>query len=102
MTDLTSVRMTSDEFIRWAMARPRGERHELAGGEVIAMAPERAAHALTKFRVARRLAEAIEAAGLPCTVYPDGMAVEIDRETVYEPDALVRCGPPLPGDAVRV
>ena len=78
MTEPARARMTSDEFIVWAMARPPGERYELASGEVVAMAPERAAHALAKFRVARLLAEAIEALGLPCTVYPDGMAVEIN------------------------
>jgi Uma2 family endonuclease len=27
--------------------------------------------------------------------------VRIDDRTVYEPNALVRCGPPLPGDAVE-
>lgn len=66
------------------------------------MAPERSSHALTKFKIARRLAEAIETAALPCTVYPDGMAVQVDGSTVYEPDALVRCGNPLPGDALKV
>jgi Uma2 family endonuclease len=52
--------------------------------------------------VFRRLAEAIGAAGLPCTAYPDGMAGAIDAATTYEPDALVRCGAPLPDDAVKV
>jgi Uma2 family endonuclease len=102
MTAPARARMTSDEFISWAMSRPGGERYELAAGEVIAMAPERSVHALTKLRIARRLAEAVEAAALPCTVYPDGMAVEIDPATVYEPDALVRCGAPVPEDAVKI
>jgi Uma2 family endonuclease len=102
MTEAARSRMTTDEFIAWAMDRPRGERYELVAGEVIAMAPERAAHALTKGQVFRRLAEAIEAAGLACTAYPDGMAVAIDEMTTYEPDALVRCGPPLPDDAVKL
>jgi Uma2 family endonuclease len=98
----TPGRMTSDEFIAWAMEQPEGCRYELVAGEVVGMAPERSAHALTKFRVARRLAEAVEAGGLRCDVYPDGMAVEIDATTTYEPDALVRCGPPLPGNAVKL
>jgi Uma2 family endonuclease len=102
MTEPARTRMTSDEFIAWAMERPRGERYELVAGEVVAMAPERSSHALTKGRVFRRLAEAIEALGLPCTAYPDGMAVEIDATTTYEPDALVRCGPALPDDAVKM
>ena len=30
------------------------------------------------------------------------MSVRVNDRTVYEPDALVRCGPPLPGDAIEV
>ncbi len=30
------------------------------------------------------------------------MAVQVDETTVYEPDLLVRCGPPLPDDTVRI
>ena len=94
--------MTSDEFIAWAMEQPEGRRYELVAGEVVAMAPERTAHALTKFQIARRLAEAVEREGLACQVFPDGMAVEVDATTTYEPDALVRCGPPMPDDAVKL
>jgi Uma2 family endonuclease len=102
MAEPVRARMRADEFIEWAMAQPEGSRYELAAGEIVAMAPERSAHAVTKFAIARRLAEAIEHAGLPCTVYPDGMAVQVDENTVYEPDALVRCGSMLHADAVKV
>jgi len=102
MSGSARPRMTSDEFIAWAMQQPEGQRYELVAGDVIAIAPERSAHALVKFHIARRLAEAIEAAGLPCQVYPDGMAVEIDDATTYEPDALVRCGAPIPADALKL
>jgi Uma2 family endonuclease len=92
------LRMTADEFLAWALDQPSG-RYELAGGEVIAMAPERAGHALVKHAAARALEDAVAAAGLPCPnswqVFPDGMAVRIDEATVYEPDASVRCGPRL-------
>ena len=94
--------MTADEFIAWTTAQPKGARYELVDGEIYAMASQRSSHALAAFRIARRLAEGVEAAGLDCTVYADGMAVEIDATTVYEPDAIVRRGPQLPGDAVRV
>jgi Uma2 family endonuclease len=94
--------MTADAFIAWTMEQPEGERYELADGMVVAMAPERARHARAKGRLYRRLAEAVEAAGLPCEVFPDGMAVVVDAETIYEPDALLRCGEPLDGDAVKV
>ncbi len=93
--------MTADEFIAWAMERPHGERYELAGGEIVGMAPERAAHARVKLLIARRLADAVEAAGLPCEVYTDGMAVAVDADTVYEPDAMLRCGARLPDDAIK-
>ena len=49
-----------------------------------------------------RLDAAIAARGLACEALPDGATVRIDDRTVYEPDALVRCGPPLPGDAIEV
>jgi Uma2 family endonuclease len=100
VSDPARKRMTSDEFIAWAMEQDG--RCELVAGEIVAMAPERSAHALTKFHIARRLAEAIETAGLPCQVYPDGMAIEIDDATTYEPDASVRCGEPLPPDALTL
>ncbi len=30
------------------------------------------------------------------------MSVRVDDHTVYEPDALVRCGPPVPGDTIEI
>jgi Uma2 family endonuclease len=94
--------MTTDQFIAWAMEQPEGCRYELVAGEVVGMAPERSAHALTKAHLWRRLAEAVEAAELACDVYPDGMTVEIDESHAYEPDALVRCGPRLPDHTVKL
>ena len=95
-------RMTADEFIAWAMDRLDGGRCELVGGEVVAMAPERASRSRVKMRAVRALTDAIEHAGLECEAFADGMAVEVSADTVYEPDALVRCGPPVPDDAVKV
>ncbi len=100
MAEPATRRMTVAEFLRWAEGRPG--RFELLEGRVVAMAPERAAHARVKGRVFRRLAEAVEDRGLPCEVYPDGMTVRVDEATAFEPDALVRCGPPLPDDALLV
>ncbi len=102
MTAPAPARMTSDAFIAWAMERPNGERYELVAGEVVAMAPEQAAHGRVKLRITRRLAEAVEADDPACEVFGDGMAVEIDAMTTYEPDALLRCGEKLPDDAVKV
>jgi len=101
MTEPAPRPMTATEFIDWAMAQPRG-RYELVAGEVVAMSPERAGHAVVKFAAARALDRAVRDAGLACEVYPDGMSVVIDDAAVYEPDALVRCGEPLDREAVRV
>lgn len=95
-------RMTADEFIAWAMEQPEGRRYELVGGEVVAMAPGRAVHARVKGRAFRALEDAVQRGGLPCEVFPDGMAVEVAADTIYEPDALLRCGGPLADDTVKV
>ena len=94
-------RMTVEEFVAWAMTQPEG-RFELVNGAVVAMAPERAAHARLKARVWRALDDRIRERGLPCEVLPDGMTVRIDEHTAYEPDAQVHCGEPLADDAVIV
>ena len=82
--------MTVQEFLAWAAAQPRG-RYELVRGEVVAMAPERARHNLVKAAVSRALSDAVARAGLPCTVFTDGMTVVIDNEHSREPDAAVQC-----------
>ena len=94
--------MTADEFIDWAMRQPEGEHYELANGEIVAMAPERLVRARAKLHIVNRLAAAIHAAGLECEAVIDGLAVVVDPTTVYEPDALVRCGAPLDGETVRI
>ena len=102
MSDPASRRMTADAFIAWAMDQPEGLHYELCNGEVVAMAPERTVHTRIKFRVARRLADAVEALGLPCEVFADGQSVVIDQTTVYEPDALIQCGARVPDDGLGV
>ena len=99
MTLPKPLRMTADEFLAWAMEQEG--RFELASGEVVAMAPERAAHARAKLATARALQDAVREVGTPCEVFGDGMAVRVDERTVYEPDATVRCGPRLDDDAVE-
>src|SRR4051812_1602001 len=93
--------MTSDEFILWAMARPEGERYELVRGEVVSMAPERSVHARVKHRVASALEAPIAKAGLSREAMPDGVSAEVDADTTYQRDALVRCGDPLPGTTIK-
>jgi len=98
---LRRTSLTADAFLEWAMEQPSG-RFELIDGEIVAMAPERAGHARAKFRATAVLAAAIAKAGLGCEALVDGMSVRVDDRTVFEPDALVRCGPSLSDDAIQV
>jgi Uma2 family endonuclease len=100
MTATAPRRMTAAEFLDWAAAQPG--RHELHGGEVYAMAPERNRHALAKAAAFRAFDRAIAAAGLPCTVFPDGASVAIDDATLYEPDLSVTCAGRIDPDALTV
>jgi Uma2 family endonuclease len=95
-------RITVDQFIGWAMAQPDERRYELVAGEIVAMAPERAAHARRKAEIWLALRDGIKAAGLSCEALPDGMTVKIDDFTAYEPDAVVHWGEAMADDAVIV
>lgn len=96
------TRMTAGEFIAWAMEQPETEHYELAEGEILAMAPERAGHARAKARLYTRLTAAIDAAGAGCEAFIESLSVVVDDTTVYVPDVLVRCGMPLPDETVRI
>ena len=91
-------RLTREEFRLWAEGQT--QRYERIAGEPVAMSPERAMHARLKARVWQALDRAIREAGLDCEALPDGITVEIDDETDYEPDAVVNCGPRIDPDAV--
>jgi Uma2 family endonuclease len=94
------TRMTRPQYRAWAEQQPRG-RFERIAGVVVAMVAERAAHALRKAAARDVLHRAVRDAGLPCQVFPDGMTIEVD-DSDYEPDAVLRCGPRLPNDAIAV
>src|ERR1700735_2952385 len=92
--------MTVEEFLPWAEGK-KG-RWELHDGVPVMMPPERSLHAETKAEAYVALREAIRPKGLPCRVYPDGMAIRIDARATYEPDASVTCGPRAPADAIEI
>jgi Uma2 family endonuclease len=100
--------MTVEEFLPWAEGKEgRWELHDgvpvmISSAEPVLMSPERAVHIRTKFRAAKALDGAVAAAGLPCEVFTDGMAIRIDARTTYEPDASVACGSPVPSDAIEI
>ncbi len=87
--------MSADAFLEWAEAQDEG-RYQLIGGEIVAMAPERVEHSHVKRMVANAFDAAIAEAKLPCRAFVDGVSVKIDDSTVFEPDALVNCGAPIP------
>jgi Uma2 family endonuclease len=64
------------------------------------MAPERIQHVRVKTRVWAALDRAIAAAGVDCEALGDGVTIEVDDDTDYEPDVVVNCGPPASPDAI--
>jgi Uma2 family endonuclease len=93
--------MTREEFLAWVKRQPSG-RFERIDGVVVAMAPERASHNLRKGAARDALRRAVREAGLTsCQVFGDGMTVQVENSD-FEPDALLRCGSLLPGDATKV
>ncbi|MCC6775866.1 MAG: Uma2 family endonuclease [Hyphomicrobiales bacterium] len=93
-------RMTVDEYLAWTEQRPG--RYELHAGRVYVRTPERAKHAKIKYLVQTALLGGIQRGGLPCHMLPDGMTVRVDRDTAFEPDALVCCGEETADDALEV
>jgi Uma2 family endonuclease len=91
-------RLTRDEFRRWVESQ--SQRYERIAGEPVAMSPERVIHARLKTRVWQALDRAIREAGRDCEAFGDGITIEVDEETDYEPDAVVNCGPRLDADAI--
>jgi Uma2 family endonuclease len=91
-------RLTAEAFMAWYEMQPKGRRYELLGGIAYEMQAERLVHAEAKARILVAFRQQIADRDLRCQALGDGMAVRVDEETVFEPDALVRCGPPLPDD----
>jgi Uma2 family endonuclease len=93
-------KMSADEFLAWAEGQEG--RWELREGAAVAMSPERVTHGQVKGNAYFCLRTAIGRAGLPCQALPDGLSVRISDRTVFEPDALVYCGPQLPPGALEI
>ena len=91
------LRLTREEYHRWTENQPG--RFERIAGEPVAMSPERIQHIRIKNRVWAALDRAVRESGLDCEALGDGVTIEVDEDTDYEPDATVNCGPPLHPDA---
>jgi Uma2 family endonuclease len=94
--------MTVEAFLRWYAEQPETERYELEFGTPVLMAPERLEHAAAKAHAWMALRHAADAAGLTCQAYVDGPLVRVAEDRAFQPDVVMRCGPPLPGDTVLI
>jgi Uma2 family endonuclease len=83
--------MTPAEFLLWA--EQQEEDYEFVGGRPVAMSRDRAGHNVTKRAAVRALEDAIRRAGLSCTPYSDGIAVQNRAGIIRRPDASVDCTP---------
>jgi Uma2 family endonuclease len=92
-------RMKVPEFLAWAETQGRG-RFELVSGQIVAMAPERWEHVVAKQRAFGALEAAVARAAVACQALTEGLAVVVDDETSYIPDALVNCGEPGAPDSL--
>ena len=81
-------RMSVSEFLDWTAGQ--SGRFELAGGEVIALSPERNRHIDLKMECWLALRKAVAAAKLPLHVSGDGLTVLIDEKTAREPDVTIQ------------
>jgi Uma2 family endonuclease len=100
MSIVVKETMSADEFLAWAQAQE--DRWELHDGALVSMSPERVLHVETKGAAFASLKNAIARAAAPCVCLPDGAAIRISQRTVYEPDALIYCGPRLPPESIEV
>ena len=94
--------MTVEEYLAWSERQSERRRTELINGQIVIMPSERLSDSRVKGLVYMALLQAVRAAGLPCEVLPDGPGVRIDDHTVYEPDALVFCGPAPPPSSMLI
>ncbi len=92
MGALTETKMSAAEFLDWNVSQG-DKRFELERGKPLELSAETARHALTKHEVVKELERGIDLAHLECRVFPDGMQIIVDDETVRIPDAAVQCGP---------
>lgn len=93
--------MTAEAFLAWAEAR-EGRLELIAGRVVEDMAPELVRHARLKYRLCAAFDRALVGTDLPCEALIDGPVVKIDDRTVLQPDVIVHCGSPIPGDTMIV
>ncbi len=92
--------MTVDEYLTWALDQPG--RFELIDGVVRKMSPETVGHAEGKHAAVIALKSAIKRSGLAYFALPDGATVRVDKDTAFEPDALVYAAPRRDSEDIEI
>lgn len=98
---LPQDRLTPEEFLAWQEERDFEGRYELYDGRVFEMQSERNQHAVAKLETVFQMRSQLGRDN-PCRPYTDGMAVKLPEGSVFEPDAMIRCGDPLGREATYV
>lgn len=93
-SDMPQGRLTPEEFLAWQEERDFEGRYELYDGRIFEMQSERNQHAIAKLVAVSQFVSQLGFNG-PCRPYGDGMAVKLPEGSVFEPDAMIRCGEPL-------
>jgi Uma2 family endonuclease len=89
--------LTVPEYLAWAEAQSGRKRTQLIDGQIVQMPSELVVHTRLKIRAYMALQAALAVSGLEGEVLTDGVAVPIDGNSAYEPDALLYLGPPVAG-----
>jgi Uma2 family endonuclease len=92
--------MTVDEFLAWAEGQEG--RWEFYNGVPYPMPLEGVGHSEVRFAVHTALLRGCRRSDLECHMLGRGVGVRVSPHAMHIPDALVYCGPTLPGDAIEV
>lgn len=94
--------LTVPEYLAWAEAQGERVRTELIDGQIVRMSPERVEHVELKLAVAFAFTMAVQASASQPLLHAvtEGLAVQVDDGTMFQPDALIYGGPKLPRGAL--
>lgn len=85
---------TLAEFLEWERRQPT--RHELIGGEIVAMTGARAGHVRMVGRLMEHLGRRLR--GSPCEAFSNDLRIVVPLGDSHYPDILVVCGDARPRD----
>ena len=98
---LPKRRMKVPEFLAWANEQ-LDSHYELVDGEIVAMTRDTVRHNRTKGAAYVALRQAVQAAGLSCEVFIDGVGIAVNDKTLRIPDVSVQCGAKQDPDSMTI